>query len=79
MFGDRTGALVGVEFVGDDFDILTCAALTTVQVARGYISTTPSFLSYVARSLPVARLAAMSCLSLSYLSFFCSCGRRKAT
>jgi hypothetical protein len=33
VFGDRTGALVGVEFVGDDFDILTCAALTTVQVA----------------------------------------------
>jgi len=38
VFGDRTGALVGVEFVGDDFDILTCAALTTVQVATPYLA-----------------------------------------
>ena len=32
VFGDRTGAFIGLDFVGDDFDILTCAAVTNVQV-----------------------------------------------
>ena len=32
VFGDRTGAFIGVDFVGDDYDILTCAAVTNVQV-----------------------------------------------